>query len=800
MSQDNKNNQDNSIPDKQTTDFLSFFPNTIFTYIYDHKEGDTTPAPIYNSILDLEKQKEGYGIFFSVNGFNGRRTSENLTNVNAFFCDIDYPNKENATKEEIHIYKNDIVMELTTGDVPVPTFIIGTKNGLHIYWVISSTIEISKLNKEQEDLLRNEYREIEEAILKKFEGDPGAKDISRVLRVPHTLHQKDPTDPYRIEILWNSPETTYKYSYIKNYFLKTPELPGWVNVNQSENMIDEEVRGKIEEKYPRLQRPSYKGLLDRTTDVPKGMRNKSLLIIANACRGSEWPLVKTLSHFTDFYGLGLREIRRTIASAYEHKYDFGYKNEVMAVLAPLEEREKLSEVTSGILSKNKKAEIQVEKNEQKKLYATFESQIAERYENLKYKLRGDFYDYKSGLYVPLQTNEVQSMILREMYSDGLLDYRKVSSVNDKIACFKSLPMKVFTHEDENKDRNIINLKNGLLNIQTNTLSDHTPSYISTVQIPIEYNDKADCPLWKKFISEIMSEDQEQVLLLQQITGYILTADTRFAKAFIFYGYGANGKSLFTRITSRLVGYENVSNINLTTLNKQFGLTGLIGKRLNLIDEISGNYFESNVIKTIISGERVSADIKYRPEPIEFEPTVKLLFSVNELPKINDTTPGLYRRFMIVPFLRSFLANPDLQLESKLVNELPGILNWAIKGLQDLSEKGAFNETDKNIEAMRVFKTENSPLLEFIYETYESSPLIDTDKYPISSHELYNGYKNYCYVNGYKAKSLVNFGRELSHFPSIEYKIEKRATEKGVLYYGLRPRTSVSGEQIIYPNH
>ena len=127
----------------------------------------------------------------------------------------------------------------------------------------------------------------------------------------------------------------------------------------------------------------------------------------------------------------------------------------------------------------------------------------------------------------------------------------------------------------------------------------------------------------------MGGDETQKRLLQQIAGYILTTDTAYAKAFIFHGHGSNGKSMLARVFAKIVGDKNTSAVNLTTLNKQFGLAGIIGKRLNIIDEISGNYFESNIIKGIISGERISADIKYRPEPIEFIPIVKLVFSVNE---------------------------------------------------------------------------------------------------------------------------------------------------------------------------
>lgn len=180
----------------RTYEFLRHFPNTLFTYIADNKNIHVEP---YSSpVLDLEKQKDGYGVYLSVNGFEGRRTAEHLTNVNGFFCDIDYPNKGETDKGKIAAYKNEIVMELTnpaddTGNGGlIPTFIVGTKNGLHVYWMLTEPLYTASFPEDQVERLKDQYRQIEEAILKRFDGDPGAKDIARVLRVPETLHEKDP--------------------------------------------------------------------------------------------------------------------------------------------------------------------------------------------------------------------------------------------------------------------------------------------------------------------------------------------------------------------------------------------------------------------------------------------------------------------------------------------------------------------------------------------------------------------------------------------------------------------------------
>lgn len=785
---------------KRQKDFLAHFKNTLFCYIPD--ASDKLPI-IHSEVLNLKNQESGYGIFFTVNGFTGgKRTNETLTNINAFFADIDYPDKINKTPQKIQQYKNDLLMDLIEADLPIPSVIVETKNGLHVYWMLEQPIFLNELNPDQQNNLRVQYREIEEAILKRFDGDPGAKDAARVLRLPDTLHQKDPKDPFMVKVVHDATpsaggDAVYSFTEMREKFLKKPAPDAWA-VARGENAISEDVKQDIEKAYPRLERPSFKKLFSLAPgSVPEGMRNKGLLVAAHAAKESGWPIEQTFAHFTEFHGLGLHEIRKTIRSAYEHPYDFGYNNEVMTELATPDERKELSTVTSKVLSKATKETRDTSNNAQKEKFATYEYVIAARYPNLLYKQRGDFYNYDAGVYRPLQMEDVRSIFLSEMLKDGLTNYRKVGAVSDKIACFKSIEGRTFTQAQENPDDNILNFANGLLDIRTYTLTVHTPEYLSTSQIPIMYNPDATAPRWEQFVREVSSDDPQQVKLLQEVAGYCLTTSTVFAKAFILFGQGANGKSMFTRLLAKIVGKDATSSVNLTTLTRQFGLYGIIGKKINLIDEISGNYFESNTIKGVISGETMSAEVKYRPEPLEFVPTAKLLFSVNELPKINDTTPGLYRRFIIIPFDRSFESAPDLTLEQKLTEELPGILNWAIAGLKVLRGEGRFNETDRNTEAMRIFKTENSPMVEFFNLYYEPVTAAEHGKFLIPLTDLYAQYRQYCFDHGYKPKALANFSRELAHTRIDGYDIKRLQDGKRQMVAGLRKSSNMSGEEIMY---
>ena len=70
----------------------------------------------------------------------------------------------------------------------------------------------------------------------------------------------------------------------------------------------------------------------------------------------------------------------------------------------------------------------------------------------------------------------------------------------------------------------------------------------------------------------------------------------------------------------------------------------------------------------------------------------IFLATNSLPQINNTDNGIWRRIHAIPFTRTFTAEQqDKDLGIKLTAELPGILNWAIKGCLEWQETGTSSE-------------------------------------------------------------------------------------------------------------
>ncbi|RPK03258.1 hypothetical protein BSBH6_02732 [Bacillus subtilis] len=149
---------------------------------------------------------------------------------------------------------------------------------------------------------------------------------------------------------------------------------------------------------------------------------------------------------------------------------------------------------------------------------------------------------------------------------------------------KVLQREAITVEEMNTNRNYINVRNGMLSLTTFTLHPHSPEFLSTVQIPIEYNPNATAPHFMSFMKDITIDDSQLINVHQELVGYWLTVETKAEKAVYYYGGGANGKSVMASIVTALVGEDNVSSVPLSEFSQTFGMENLIGKSLNFAAE------------------------------------------------------------------------------------------------------------------------------------------------------------------------------------------------------------------------
>jgi P4 family phage/plasmid primase-like protien len=359
------------------------------------------------------------------------------------------------------------------------------------------------------------------------------------------------------------------------------------------------------------------------------------------------------------------------------------------------------------------------------------------------------YVYQNGVY----KNLGESIIRRE--SNAFLEKKTKTNFVNEATGYIARSTYIFP-EQINQDPYLINLKNGFYNLKEKKLLPHNPEIFSITQLPIYYNPEADCPLIKKFVSEIVTE--RDVDALQELVGYCLWKDYHIQKAFMFLGEGHNGKSTFIKTLSAFMGTENISAIPLQDLEQSFAKATLYGKMANLYPDISSKALtQTGTFKALTGGDAISAEFKFK-DRFSFTNFAKLIFSCNKIPETRDFTTAFFRRWVIVNFPYKFEGkNDDKFLINKLTiqEELSGMFNWALEGLERLLQTGDFSNS-KTAEEMEIkYKKLSSSVAGFVTDCCQTDTDAETRK-----EELYLAYCNYCRESQLIADSKDVFYKKL----------------------------------------
>jgi len=301
--------------------------------------------------------------------------------------------------------------------------------------------------------------------------------------------------------------------------------------------------------------------------------------------------------------------------------------------------------------------------------------------------------------------------------------------------------------------NTINCLNGELEWTKEegwTLKTHNKEHYRTTQIPVVYNPQARAPRFGKFLNEIFAGDKDRILkaaLICEILGYTLLSTCLYEIFILLIGPGANGKSVLMRTVESLVGRENVCGVQPSQLDNKFQRAHLHGQLANVVTEIREGYKINDAqIKALASGELTTAEHKHKT-PFDFHPFATGWFGTNHMPHTQDFSEALFRRAIIIPFNKIFnQKEQDKHLIDKLKKELPGILNMALAGLEQVFLRGGFTRTIECEDAKKRWRLECDQAAQFVEDCCEFGP----DFYE-SSKNIYENYQRWAEENGVKGK-------------------------------------------------
>ncbi len=312
-------------------------------------------------------------------------------------------------------------------------------------------------------------------------------------------------------------------------------------------------------------------------------------------------------------------------------------------------------------------------------------------------------------------------------------------------------------EEFDRDDLLLNVENGTLDLQSLTLREHRREDRITKLAPVRLEPAATCTHWLAFLERIYGGDRELIEFVQRAAGYSLTGETGEQVLFLLHGSGANGKStLLETLLAMLGDYARPTEFR-TLLSRENSeavrndLAALCGLRMVTAVEVGrGKRLDEATVKQLTGGDTITARKLYQ-EFFDFRPRHKLWLAANVKPEIRGTDEAIWRRVLLIPHEVTIPPDErDRGLPSKLRDELPGILNWAIEGLRAWRANGLAPP-----ERVRAATAEYREEMDILGDFIAAKCVLDAKAYAPTG-ALYTDYESWCRDNGEDAVKKRTF--------------------------------------------
>ena len=325
----------------------------------------------------------------------------------------------------------------------------------------------------------------------------------------------------------------------------------------------------------------------------------------------------------------------------------------------------------------------------------------------------------------------------------VIDLGSQNKISAALWLARSDPRIVIKREEIDVDNFLLGARNGVIDLRTGQRRDGQKGDFITKSCGCNYEPEATAPRWEAFLAEIFKGQTDLVDYIQRAMGYTLTGDTREQCLFFLYGAGANGKSTFIEILIKLLGdYAISASQNILRYNQHVRepldeIASLDGARFVKISETGDGRMDEARIKLLTGGDTITGKAHYKAAT-SFQPKFKLWIFGNSKPAIYDVNLAIWRRIKLIPFNVEFRdGKEDPTLKEKLLAELPGILNLAIKGAIKWQSEGRLIEPECVTAATNEYRQDQDILREFVAENIET-----VEEHELAHKELYAAYKTW----------------------------------------------------------
>ena len=715
--------------------------NTVchFQLFYDPKDGTKRPdlAKDYTATLSQAKpsieraESHLQGVYVCINETDRTgRNAHNIVKIRALFADFDNQIEPNW---------------------PIPPHFVTSRDETHghAYWLV-------------DDIEVDDFMYLQKRICTAMDTDIQVIDPSRVVRLPGTLHLKDPKNPscYYVTKV-NNIGKKYTQQEIINGFTFTEDKEvlynEWASSRQSLNV------GSGFEDNEVYRNKFIKFISDKAEPAVEGSGTNTLIRVTSYAHDHGLPLDVAQALAWEYYNprceppwqpTEQHHFDDVISRAYKYaRNEPGCKTAQAAFTTapdfppPPPPRKQIDVVRTGDRMAKDVAEcnlpMQTAKSSHYELAQIFDGALFNGTDLVRcHKI---FYEYNGRSWSILNDDVLKAKIQRFYAKFKPSD----SLVRGIYNCFCDLTNTVHVEngiwlDSGESTGNVVCFKNGLVDLSNNksTVSNHTPNFFCFNELDYDYSPSSLCPKWVKFLHEIFDHDPVLITQLQEWFGYCMTSDNRLEKFALFIGKSRAGKGVVTEMLRQCVGVGNTAAPSLSKLTNDSTLFNMSTASVAFIpdahsvhsskrDDVLSNF------KAITGNDPLDYHVMYKGTDTTLFRT-RFVLSTNNMPEFIDASGALVNRMLVFPHRTSFAGKEDFTLKDELIKEISGIAQWALDGLRRLRINGRFTEAESGLEEKALIKDDMNPLSRFIDNVCLVSPeaFVTTDR-------LYDTYLLWC---------------------------------------------------------
>lgn len=591
-------------------------------------------------------------------------------------------------------------------------------------------------------------------LAKLFDGDPAATDAARILRVPGWTHRKNPDRPLTVE-LWHHDAA----ALVEDEHLEPHALRQAVTHRTGDTFIN---NGSVSDADLEVLQAAWADVAGHTYDFRGHGRHHLALWTGGWLRTNGYAEADALQIVHDLASTAgdpaLQDRLRAVRDAYTVPNPKGWTGLTEELGLPLQGIPLKDAPRPTITGKTKTVTPPSGKLTLLELAGLFLDHCAE--EGLDYAYHEQWekwFEYRAGVYVEVHDNTMRKHLDQVMQGKGFTDLTR-TNLNEILLKVAHTPGIGKPRVDQTAWE--LNVRNGILDLNTLELRPHTREYFSVVQAACRWDPDAAAPEWAAFLTSAVPNPHDRQIL-QKYCGYALTGDTSAQKALLLIGEGGTGKSTFTSVISAVLGGNSAYSLATSSAienikDGSFMVGTLVGKRMCVISELPRS-FDWLPFKRITGEDPIGVDVKNKT-PFTTKLDVKLIVLSNVLPFLGEdaSNNSLLRRFLPIAFnVRP--ARQDATLEKRLTapESLTGILTWMVKGLRALRTDNMRFPAPQDGGLERQIVEQSNRVITFLEEACYPG-----EHASVQHADLWKAYEHWCEDTRHKAVSGTRFGIDL----------------------------------------